>query len=481
MRILFASSEVFPLIKTGGLADVSSGLPIALQKLGEDIRIVMPAYPSALKNAGRTTVVAEFQTDFPGRVLQGKLPKTKVPVWFIDIPEYFERVGGPYSTASGDDWSDNAQRFAAFCNVVCQLANNQLGLDWAADVVHCNDWQTALVPALLAQQTTRPATVFTIHNMAYQGLFPASTFARLNLPAQLWSMNGLEFYNQLSFMKGGLVFADRINTVSPSYAQEITRAEFGCGLQDLLRYRQASLSGILNGIDDGEWNPAKDPHLAANYSVRQLDAKAANKAALQQAFGLPVRPDAPLIGMVGRMVEQKGYDWVLAALPALLAQDVQVVMLGSGDKTLQTALQNLAQQHPQQFSVRIGYSEPLAHLLEAGSDMFLMPSRFEPCGLNQIYSQRYGTVPIVHHVGGLIDSVIDTNEQTLREGTATGFHFYTGSAQAMTQTTLTAIDIYRNAKEIWHKLQLNGMKIDFGWKQSAVRYQALYQQALQTR
>jgi len=481
MNILFATSEVFPLIKTGGLADVSAGLPAALQNMQHDVRIVLPGYPGAMKQGGRLTCVAEFTQDFPGKLMLGRLPKSKVPVLFVDIAEYFQRAGNPYSATDGHDWSDNARRFTAFSKVVQRIANDEFDLNWQPQVVHCNDWQTGLIPALLAQQETRPATIFTIHNIAYQGLFPASQFAQLDLPETLWNMDALEFHGQLSFMKGGLAFADIINTVSPSYAEEITTATFGYGLEGLLQHRQNDLYGILNGIDYKEWNPARDSHLASGYSRSSLVKKNINKTALQAAFGLPQRTDVPLIGMVGRMVEQKGYDLVADALPDLLQQDLQVVILGSGDKALETRLLGISSLYDDKLGVKIGYDESLAHLLEGGSDIFLMPSRFEPCGLNQMYSQRYGTLPVVHYVGGLIDSVTHIMEETINDCSASGFQFYPANPEAMTQTLNRALDIYRNQPELWRELVRNAMDKNFSWDHSAEEYLQLYQKAAKSQ
>ncbi len=479
MNILFASSEVFPLIKTGGLADVSAGLPLALQKSGQDVRIVMPGYPQALARGGRLQTVAEFEQDFPGRLLQGRLPGSRLPVWFVDIPEYFQRAGGPYATAGGLDWPDNAERFAAFSRVVCRLAQNRLGLDWPVDIVHANDWQTGLVPALLSREKTRPASVFTIHNLAYQGLFPWETFNRLKLPQELWSVDGLEFHGRLSLLKGGLVFADQLTTVSPSYAKEIQTPQFGYGLEGLLRHRAKDLHGILNGVDYRQWNPARDPHLAANYSRTRPQGKRTNKQALQQCFGLPQNAHIALVGMVGRMVEQKGFDLVLHALPWLLQQPLQLVILGSGDKRLESELLAAGRRHPERIGVKIGYDEALAHLLEAGADIFLMPSRFEPCGLNQIYSQRYGTVPVVHRTGGLIDSVVDTTPETLAAGTATGFHFSPAEPEPLAQAMARAVEYYQQP-EYWHRLVDAGMRADFSWQRSAAQYLALYETLRET-
>ena len=477
MKILFASSEVYPLIKTGGLADVSGSLPRAIRNLRHDIRVVLPAYRGVVARAGKTKVLASLGLeDAPGevRLLQGRLPGTNVPLYLVDCPPLFDREGGPYSAPEGGDWPDNALRFALFARAVRGLALDRAGLDWAPELVHANDWQTGLVPALLSLEARRPATLFTIHNLAYQGLFPAATLDELRLPPAWWSIDGLEFYDQLSFIKGGLVFADWINTVSPTYAREIQTPEYGCGLEGLLTTRANRLSGILNGIDYREWSPCSDPHLEHPYSVRRQGGKADNKRALQADFGLPPR-HVPLLGHVGRLVEQKGIDLLLDILPELLEQDLQLVILGSGHAALEQALLELQAAHPRQVGVRIGYSEALAHRLEAGSDMFLMPSRFEPCGLNQLYSLRYGTVPIVRRTGGLADSVVDASPENLANGSATGFQFEAAEAPALLAAIERALALHARP-EAWRRLVTRGMQQDFSWPRSAQHYLDLYQQ-----
>lgn len=480
LNILFASSEVFPFIKTGGLADVSSGLPLALNALKQDIRIVLPAYKSALNKAADLGVVLTELSQSPIKILEGFIPNSNIPVWFIDIPELYDRDGSPYGSPDGIDWPDNDIRFNTFCDVVIKIAMNELSLNWQPDVVHCNDWQTGLVPAKMSLLESRPATVFTIHNLAYFGLFPQDSFEKLNLPADWWVWDKLEFHHQVSFIKGGLVFADYINAVSPTYANEIRTPEFAYGLEGLLNHRGDHLSGILNGIDYAEWCPETDPHIAANYSCENRQNKKENKRALQEHFGLPQEENCLLIGIIGRMVEQKGFDLVIQALPAMVQQPIQLVMLGSGDKQLEGALLCMASEHPNQFAVTIGYNEPLAHLIEAGSDVFLMPSRFEPCGLNQFYSLRYGTVPIVHHTGGLADSVVDTNEHSLADNTATGFKFYQSDCQSLLQAFFRTLDAFKSPEK-WSKIIDNGMRQDFSWSKSAQNYLDLYHKAIKSQ
>lgn len=476
LNILFTTSEVFPLIKTGGLADVSFGLPNALKNSGHDIAMAIPGYRDVITKIEKSKTVHRFANG-SGQLLQSQLPGTRVKLFIVDIPALFDRPGGPYQSEQGEDWHDNATRFYQFSKVCADLAMNRFGVRWQPDVVHSNDWQTALVPALLAREHQRPATIFTIHNIAYQGLFSWETFQQLGLPADWWTMDKLEFYGRLSFIKGGLVYADRINTVSPTYAKEICTPHFGFGLEGLLNYRADVLSGILNGVDDKQWNPSKDERIAQNYSSRSLPRKTVNKTSLQAAMGLPQNTDIPLIGAIGRMVEQKGYDLILDALPTLMQQRLQLAVLGSGDKRFEKALTEAQSRYPGKFAVRIGYDEDLAHLIEAGADMFLMPSRFEPCGLNQIYSLYYGTLPIVHHTGGLADSVVDATDETITNGTATGFQFNQPSAAALLGAVGRALALFHRPKT-WQGLMKTAMSQDFGWPHAAEAYERLYNQAI---
>jgi starch synthase len=480
LKILFASSEVQPLIKTGGLADVSGALPIALKNLRHDVRIIMPAYGDTLKKIKRTQRVAAVELPgIPGEVtiLKKKLPDTSVEVYFVDYAPAFQRGGNPYVNSEGNPWHDNAERFALFCRSVCEVAKNRIGLSWQPDIVHCNDWQTGLVPALLQTEVTRPATVFTIHNLAYQGLFPQQTFGYLGLPDQLWSPEALEFHHQLSFIKGGIVFADRVNTVSPRYAREIQTAEFGYGLEGLLKHRSAKLSGIINGIDEEEWNPAQDPHLKLPYTLETLAQKKTNKQFLQTSFELPADPNTLLLGFIGRMVDQKGVDLIIKLIPQLDNLPVQLVMLGSGDHKLERTVKELASHHSSTIKCHIGYDETLSHQIEAGCDVFLMPSRFEPCGLNQLYSLRYGTVPIVNNVGGLADSVADLNDQHDNLDVATGFIMKQTTSDALYTQIVKALNVYQDQSK-WSRLVGNGMSKDFSWARSANDYIELYETAL---
>jgi len=482
VKILFVASEAHPLIKTGGLGDVCGSLPAALTALGADVRLLLPGYHDALRHAGPLKPVAQIVLPLlakPATLLEGTLPGTRVQTWLIDFPPAYDRPGNPYLNAYGHPWHDNAARFGLLARVAAAIARRAAGLAWRPDVVHCHDWQTGLVPVLLAQEPERPATVFTIHNLAYQGLFPRETLTALGLSDAFWSPERLEFHGQLSFIKGGLVYADRLTTVSPSYAREILTPEFGDGLDGLLRHRAYVLSGILNGIDDRVWNPAHDSHLVAGYSADRFAAKQQNKTALQRQLGLPASA-VPLIGMVGRLVEQKGVDLVLEALPQLMELPLQLALLGSGEAGYEDALRRAAEKYPQKLAVNIGYDETLAHRIEAGSDMFLMPSRFEPCGLNQLYSLRYGTVPIVRPVGGLADTVVDATPETLEAGTATGLVFDGATPAALIGALRRAFVLYADRRR-WKRLALTGMRRDFSWGRSAGEYLELYDQFARSR
>lgn len=477
MDILFCTSEAYPLIKTGGLADVSGSLPKALCELGNDVRIVLPAYPEVLECAVGLTPVAELSligATEPVEILSGRLSGSSVGLYLVNSPAHFRRRGNPYVRDDGSDWPDNAERFALFARAIVALSLGQADSEWKPDLVHCNDWQTGLVPALLSLHEARPATLFSIHNLSYQGLFPAETFATLKLPDSLWSIDGLEFHNMLSFIKGGIAYADQVTTVSPTYAQEICSSAFGCGLEGLLQYRSDSLTGILNGMDGDTWNPATDGFIEKTYNIHHLQYKLTNKLAMQRENGLPQGAQPLLLGYIGRLVEQKGTDLILDTIDSLFEHPVQLVVLGSGDSTLEKRLQDAVQHYPDQLSVHIGYDEQLAHRIEAGADCLLMPSRYEPCGLNQLYSLAYGTVPIVHRTGGLADTVVDLTETTARDYTATGFSFDDATPEAVLETCVRALSYFQASRIDWWKLVITGMKKDFSWPASAAQYLELY-------
>jgi starch synthase len=474
MKVLFVASEAFPLVKTGGLGDVGGALPPALAAEGADVRLLLPAYREARARADRLKSVARLS--LPGgeaQLLETRLPGTRIVLWLLDHPPSYDRPGDPYHDAHGRPWPDNAVRFALLCRAACAIALGQTGLGWRPDLVHAHDWQAGLAPALLAHEPGRPATVFTIHNLAYQGLFPAETFSALRLPPSLWSHAALEFHGRLSFIKGGIVFADRLTTVSPGYAHEIQTPEHGHGLDGLLRHRAAHLSGILNGIDDKTWNPARDIHLVNRYSARRPAGKPANKLALQTELNLAPDPQLPLLGMVGRLVAQKGVDLVVEALTRLDQWPLQLAVLGTGERRYEQRLLTEAARRPGRLAVRIGYDEPLAHRILAAADLFLMPSRFEPCGLSQLYAMRYGAVPVARRVGGLADTVVDANPDHLRAGRATGILFDEPRAEALAAAVERALALHRD-RRLWRRLMLAGMRQDHGWRHSAAEYLRLY-------
>ena len=486
MKILFATSEAHPLIKTGGLADVSGSLPGALAQLGHDVRLVLPAYQQVLVRYPHWRVLTSFAVGGAGRmrnvrVLELQVPGLEQEVWLLDIPGLFDRPGNPYLAPDGKDWWDNGERFAVFSRAVAELAMDRAGLDWRADVVHANDWQTGLVPAFLREERQPPRTLFTIHNMAYAGYFPKSLFDSLWLPWHWWSMQGVEFHGLLSMLKAGIQYADAVTTVSPSYAREICSEEFAYGFAGIMRTTrdQGRLHGILNGIDTAVWNPATDTYLHENYALGSghVAGKKRNKLALLQRLGAKDPEQAgklPLLGFIGRLVSQKGIDLLLQVVPPLLEQGrVCLVCVGSGDAHYEQELRRLATEYPGQAFVHIGYSEELAHQIEAASDIFLMPSRFEPCGLNQLYSLAYGTLPLVHHTGGLADTVINASEENLAQKTATGFVFYDPEAHAMHSALEHALYLYSRPR-LWQQMQRAAMEQSFSWEQSARAYADLY-------
>lgn len=456
---------------------MSASLPPALRATGADVRILIPGYRQVLSALKYKRQIARI-SNIPGlgvvRLLSAKMPGSDVPLIVIDYPAFFDREGGPYIDKSGQDWSDNALRFGLLSRIAAILGSEKNPLNWHPDIVHCNDWQSGLAPAYLSFETGRKAaTVMTIHNLAYQGIFPPETVTQLALPPACFNMHGVEYYGNLSFLKAGLFYADHLTTVSPTYAREIQAEALGFGMQGLLSQRASHLTGILNGVDTEHWNPASDAFLPKTYSATRPGEKAASKKALQQYLNLPVSMDTPLIGIVSRITHQKGLDLVLEIVPQLLKEPAQIVILGTGEPKMEKAFKRLADLHPSHFAAVIGFDEGLSHLVEAGSDIFLMPSRFEPCGLNQMYSMLYGTPPIVNATGGLADTVTDCNAASLKDGSATGFVLTELTPENLLLTTKRAIATYHD-KKTWHRLQLNGMRRDFGWDKSAEAYLALY-------
>src|SRR5690349_1706774 len=459
MRALFVTPECAPLTKTGGLGDVSAALPAALRAQGHDVRVLLPAYRPVLAAIGEARELARLDLlGMTSRLLEaGEL-------LLLDCAPLYQRDGGPYLNPAGEDWPDNAQRFGLLSRVAALLGGAASPLEWRPQVVHCNDWPCGLAPVYLSFERNRAAAVMTVHNLAFQGIFDASWMKPLALPAATFSIEGVEFYGRLSFLKGGLAYADAITAVSPSYAREIQTEELGCGLDGLLRARRDALSGIANGIDTDAWDPQRDARLPQRYGPYTLERKSANKEALQRRFGLAPDPALPVLGAVCRFTEQKGIDLVAAAADALLALPAQLALLGTGERRYETTLAELAERHPGRAAVVVGFDEDLAHLVEAGADLFLMPSRFEPCGLNQMYSQRYGTPPVARATGGLADTVSDGEN---------GFLFERAEPGALVDAVRRALAAWREPRR-WRELQRRGMERDFSWAGPARQYAALY-------
>ncbi len=483
MRILFATSECAPWAKTGGLGDVSAALPRALAALGHELRVLMPAYRRTLQMLGscgaahRRYVLPRGGCWPAANMIE--IETDGFTLCLLDCPALYDRDGGPYADPQGRDFDDNALRFGLLSDVAARLAAGEVvPVDWRPQVLHCNDWQTGLAPAYLSLRDQCAAvSVFTIHNLAFQGMFGRDLAPALGLPDEWLDVDGLGHWERISMLKAGLRHADCVTTVSPTYAEEIQREIAGFGMDGMLRYRAPDLYGLLNGVDVQRWNPATDQQIVARYDADSLQFKADNKAALLQRVGLPAVPRSMLLGVVSRLTAQKGIDLVLDTLPALLAHGDQLVVLGCGEARFERELQQAAAAHPQQVAVRIGFDESLAHLIEAGADAFLMPSRFEPCGLNQMYSQIYGTPPIVSPCGGLIDSVID--EDGREEGT--GFVLDEISAAGLLRALERARGLYLDSAADWRALQRRGMRRRFDWDETARRYAILYVQYLRRR
>lgn len=480
MDALSVASEIYPLIKTGGLADVAGALPRALDKEGVRVRSLIPGYPSVLDRLERPQAVHEFADLFGGPAKLLDATAAGLDLFVIDAPHLYARPGNPYSDPTGRDWPDNAQRFAALGYVAALLGRGFLP-GFMPDVVHAHDWQAGLAPAYLHySEGPRPGIVMTVHNLAFQGSFPLSLLGSLRLPASALSVDGVEYYGSIGFLKAGLQLADRITTVSPTYAVEIRRPEGGMGLDGLLRARSSVVSGILNGIDEAVWNPAADPHLAEPYTAGTLHLRSANKRRLQERLGLRVDPGTMLVGAISRLSWQKGLDLLLAALPALFERAAQLVLLGAGDEALEQGFRRAAEDWPGRLGLFIGYDEGLAHLIQGGCDALVVPSRFEPCGLTQLCAMRYGAVPVVTRVGGLNDTVIDANEMALAAGVATGFQF----APVTTDALIGAFERLFSAwakPAAWPQVQANGMNQTLGWDAPAAHYAQLYRDLLAGR
>jgi len=491
MNILFVASEVVPFAKTGGLADVASALPKALALLGHDVRIVLPLYQQVTREAfglkpTEVTCSVAMRRGRHGqrtaRMWEATLPQSSVITYFVECAELFDRPG-LYQQADGKDFPDNLERFSLFSQAALAMLPR---INWPPDVVHVHDWQASLASAHLAfgSHAREPffastATALTVHNLAYQGLFPRDQWALTHLPGSAFRVDRLEFYGKINCLKGGLVAADVITTVSPTYAREIQTEEFGCGLDGVLRGRAGDVLGILNGIDPGEWNPQTDPDVPAQFSVEDLSGKSRCKAALQRSQRLPETP-VLLIGMIQRLAEQKGIDIFMQAVDRLMALPLQLVILGTGDPAYHEQLQRAAQRFPSQLAVNLKFDNALAHQIEAGADAFLMPSRFEPCGLNQLYSMRYGAVPIVRKVGGLADTVDGLTPDAAPSGSETGFVFDEYTSAALVDAVQRAVTAFAD-HGLWARLMRMGMQQDFSWTRSARDYVNVYERALAAR
>lgn len=479
LRLLFATSEVAPLVKTGGLADVAAALPAALHQAGVDVRVLLPAYGDLLMRVGPHVPLATLPATpiWPAVTLHAATLPTGIPLWLIEHPALYARTGGPYQDSDGRDHPDNARRFGLLGHVAASLAGPASPLAWHPDVLHCNDWQTGLAPAYL-HHGPRPcaASVMTIHNLAFQGVFDGNQCAALGLPPHAFGIEGVEYYGKTSFLKAGLVYAQALTTVSPTYAQEIQHAPLGFGLEGLLASRRDALTGILNGVDVDAWNPATDRALCAVYDAHSLAIKSRVKAALQQEVGLVVAPGQALLGMVSRLGWQKGSDLVAELAPRLAAQRAQLVVVGRGDPAHEQALTGAAAAHPGAVAFIPQFDEALAHRVEAGADAFLMPSRFEPCGLNQMYSQRYGTPPIAHATGGLVDSIVDATPPALATGRASGFLFAPASLDALDAAVRRMLGLYATPRR-WRRLQQSAMARDFSWSGRTGAYLDVYRRA----
>ncbi len=488
LNVLFLSSEVFPFAKTGGLADVASALPQALKEIGNDVRLAIPRYGFVNERKFRIHEIIRLKDiDIPIGKNVAKLnvkssfligERTKVQIYFIDSSEFFGRAGIYQDPKTKKDYADNDERFIFYSRGIFEILKR---LGWAPHIIHCNDWQTGLVPAYLKKIYGHDPffknikTVFTIHNVAYQGNFPKEIFTKTGLPDEVFSPDGAEFFEKFSFMKAGIVYSDYITTVSQTYAKEISDTdEYGFGMQGILKKRKRSFAGIVNGIDYSIWNPDTDQYIPFKYSVKTLDAKVENKKYLLKRFNKKYDAEAPLIGMVSRLVEQKGIDLIIEAFPEIMKMNLQVIILGTGEKQYHTKLEALAKKYPDKFILQLGYDDELSHLIEGASDMFLMPSKFEPCGLNQLYSLKYGTIPIVRRTGGLADTVKEVNPQ---KGTGTGFSFDSYKSAEMVKALQRAIAVFRDQKS-WQKIMRNAMAEDFSWTFSARQYAELYTKIL---
>jgi len=490
LKILYCSPEVTPFSKTGGLADVSGSLPMALYEMGCDVRVITPKYSGIGNSHGK---LKKISTSFCFRIgkrneetglNEGKLPDSNVHIYFVSNEKYFYRKG--LYQEDGKDYEDNLERFSFFSMAVLQLLK---GINWQPDIIHCNDWQTSLIPVYLntlikkdkslADFYKNSRTIFTIHNLGYQGLFDKEKFPVTGLGLEVFDIKGLEYYGKINLLKGGIIFSDIITTVSPAYSREIQIKELGQGLDGVLRDKKDALYGILNGVGYTEWDPSKDKHLAARYSIKSLSKKKDCKKDLQKLCNLKTE-DLPLIGMVSRLDNQKGLDILIEIMDELMQLDIQLVILGTGKPEYADKLKRFATKYSAKMSMNLFFDDALAHKIEAGADIFLIPSKYEPCGLSQLYSFRYGTVPVAHKTGGLADTITDYIPSNVENDTATGFLFTQFNGESLLKAILLALNVYKDKKE-WKRLMITGMKSDFSWKRSANEYVKLYNKIVERR
>jgi len=484
VKILYVSSEVVPFAKTGGLADVAGALPRALAEQGHDIRIAMPQYGSMdVDQYPLSPILGEINVHFHNETLgaavnSAVLPDSEIPVYFIRNDPYFNRKG--LYNEKGVDYPDNARRFAFFCMATLWMLR---ALDWKPDVIHTNDWQSALIPTYLKYHPDLKTddfysgikVLYTIHNLAYQGSFDREILKTIGLGWEVYTLEGMEFYGNINLMKAGIVFSDEISTVSETYAREIQQEEYGCGLDGVLRARRDQLTGIMNGIDYTVWNPHVDQLIPVKFSPRSMGGKTRCKKALQKKNNLPVNKEIPIIGMISRLADQKGFDLISGIVDEMMKLNLQFVLLGTGEPKYHDMFEKIKTRYPEKAGINLTFNNRLAHEIEAGSDMFLMPSRYEPCGLNQLYSLKYGTVPIVRKTGGLADSITDAAPDSVKAGKGTGFVFEEYSSKALLDAIKRAVDLFHNDKKYWKKLRSNGMAADYSWGASAKKYETLYQ------
>ena len=470
MQVLSVTSEIYPLIKTGGLADVTGALPLALQKHGVSMKTLVPGYPAVMQALENATTVHSFKTLMGGAatLISGKAKG--LDVFVLDAPDLFNRAGNPYLGPDGKDWPDNAQRYAALSQVAADLSRGALG-NYKADILHLHDWQSALA-AVYVKYRGGPKTIVTVHNIAFQGQFPSAYFGILDLPPQAFAIDGLEFYGNVGFLKGGLSCADAITTVSPTYANEICTSDYGMGLEGLLQARRTHLTGIVNGIDTQVWNPQTDSALSANYSANDFSKRQLNKREIEKRFNLE-KGEGILHGVVGRLTWQKGMDIFASLLDWLVGSGARLALIGTGEEAIETAIKAAAQRHPGRIGVVTAYDEALSHLVQGGCDTMLVPSRFEPCGLTQLYGLRYGCVPVVARTGGLADTIIDANDAALAAGVATGIQFSPVDGVSLQNALVRTANLY-SKKATWKSIQARGMGTEVSWNHSATAYADLY-------